>query len=51
MGQLLLRRNGTTEDATRLEVLFQGVKELNLPTLMDELHIQLDHPDLYVLTN
>ncbi|HEX8430246.1 MAG TPA: hypothetical protein VF625_03125 [Longimicrobium sp.] len=40
-GQLLLRSNRTSEDATRVEILFVNVLSMHLPTLIETLEIEI----------
>jgi hypothetical protein len=50
MGQLLLRSNRDGEHATRVEVFFQNVSHLDIPTHMDGLRVDKDAGGRYRLT-
>jgi hypothetical protein len=39
MGQLLLRSTKSEEHPTRIDVLFQDVRSMSIPTTMDALHV------------
>jgi hypothetical protein len=50
MRQLLLRSTKTADVPTRVDVFFQDVQSIDLPTAMDELRVEMTAPREYRLT-